>query len=394
MAFNFSDLASKAINSVTGSVTKKLNASDLSNSVAKSVDSLTTSKSGSYNVTHLSYPSEITQNVDMQHYVTFFINVRGKSKFYKDHKDQIVGEISTKGENRLDPKNLSNATTAAGAVTGGVAALKPSMTLGKAAFARVLGNGGSIKKAGAAGILTTAAGVGTGAVVGAAVASIAVKSDTTYRIKDAITLHLSQSPSAHYNAAYDTADLGAVVGFLSGGSSFVDSMQASSMTVEGLIAMGRTAMQPSASLITAGNGKALIEATSKQTLNPYREVLFRSVGFRKFSFEYRFMPKNQKETDAVQNIIQTFKEHMHPELSEGGMYYIHPSEFNIQYYFSGKENKYFNKISTCVLEDMHVDYGGQEGVSSFKDGAPVEIHMRLIFQELETLTRERVQQGY
>ena len=85
---------------------------------------------------------------------------------------------------------------------------------------------------------------------------------------------------------------------------------------------------------------------------------------------------------------------MHPELSNGGLFYIHPSEFNIQYYYKGKENTYFNKISTCALVDMHVEYGGQEQFASFADGAPVEITMSLQFQELETLTKERIQKGY
>ena len=65
----------------------------------------------------------------------------------------------------------------------------------------------------------------------------------------------------------------------------------------------------------------------------------------------------------------------------------------IRYFFKNGENTYFDKISTCVLKNMNVDYGG-DIFSSFDDGIPVEINLTLQFQELELLTKERIAQGY
>ena len=84
---------------------------------------------------------------------------------------------------------------------------------------------------------------------------------------------------------------------------------------------------------------------------------------------------------------------MHPEVSDGGLFYIYPSTFDIAYYFKGKENTNLHKISTCVLERMAVDYGGQ-GFNSFEDGVPTEINMRLEFRELEIMTKKRISEGY
>jgi hypothetical protein len=42
---------------------------------------------------------------------------------------------------------------------------------------------------------------------------------------------------------------------------------------------------------------------------------------------------------------------------------------------------------------MDVDYGS-DNFNSFSDGAPVEINMSLVFQEIEVLTKERMKQGY
>jgi hypothetical protein len=106
------------------------------------------------------------------------------------------------------------------------------------------------------------------------------------------------------------------------------------------------------------------------------------------------MPKNENESNAVYNIINKFKEHMHPELAAGGAFFLYPSEFEIAYYHNNKENTYFNKIATCALTDMSVEYGGEQ-LSSFKDGSPTEINLTLSFRELELITKETIRdRGY
>ena len=41
--------------------------------------------------------------------------------------------------------------------------------------------------------------------------------------------------------------------------------------------------------------------------NPNAEMVFKSVPFRSFAFPYEFAPKNEKEKDEVQRIIEMFK---------------------------------------------------------------------------------------
>jgi hypothetical protein len=387
------------LSSITDSVSGKISGL-LGKHSPVNLDKFATTGASKYTINQMQYPENLTVDADMQHYVTFYINVRGASKVAKDQNlANTQAPITIKGENRLDPTQMDTAVAATAAAGAGLASLGAgkkisAKTVANATFAKATASGSSPIVAGTKALLAGGVVVAGTAAVTAAASTLLVKSDTTYRIKDTITLHVSQAPSVHYGADYDIIELGALGGFAAGGSSYSDSIKASDSTVEGILAMARKAIQGKANLITSGNGKSLIEAARKQTLNPYREVLFKSIGFRKFSFDYRFYPKSQAETDAIQKIIQTFKYHMHPEMSSRGLYYIHPSEFNIQYYFKGKENTYFNKISTCVLADMHVDYGSQEEFSSFGDGAPTEISMRLEFQELETLTKERIADGY
>ena len=59
--------------------------------------------------------------------------------------------------------------------------------------------------------------------------------------------------------------------------------------------------------------------------------------------------------------------------------------------------EYLHNISTCVLQDMSVSYGGDryKTFDANNDGAPpVETSMSLNFQEMELITRERVHEGF
>ena len=65
------------------------------------------------------------------------------------------------------------------------------------------------------------------------------------------------------------------------------------------------------------------------------EVLFNSMGVRKFTYNFNFAPRNEDETMEIQQIIQLFRFHMAPELqSANGRYLTLPSEFDIHYMFT------------------------------------------------------------
>jgi hypothetical protein len=65
--------------------------------------------------------------------------------------------------------------------------------------------------------------------------------------------------------------------------------------------------------------------------------------------------------------------------------------------YNGSENQYLQKISTCVLENCTVSYGGDRyrTFTPNDEGAPpVETNITLEFGELELITKERVYEGY
>jgi hypothetical protein len=121
---------------------------------------------------------------------------------------------------------------------------------------------------------------------------------------------------------------------------------------------------------------------------------------RSFDYTFKFAPKSKEETDEVRAIIQLFRFHMLPEMkSTAHRYLTLPSTFDIHYMWQSgsevaQENSFYNKIATCVLNNVNVNYTPNDEVQSFSDGAPTQISMTLAFQETEMMTKQHVQDGF
>jgi len=337
-------------------------------------------ESNKYSINQLAYPAAVGQAPDLQHYITFFINVRGKSKYKGDTvKDANIRQrlqINSRDGNPINVGRFAAADTAAGA---------------GAALLKAVDNPGQAVKTGAKVFL--GAGVIGGGVIAAQKYSDLLKPDKKNRITDVITLHLQERPSVKYGVNYQDKDMGLLGGFLTDTASVTESLSTQAGELGSALAL-QFAKIPS---MIPGFGSAglsdIAQQTAKVKTNPFREVFFEGVDYRNFNFRYKFMPKDTNESKAVYSIIETFKQHMHPELSNNGYFYIYPSEFEIRYYYRNRENPYFNKISQCALTDMAIDYGGDQ-FATFADGSPSEINITLSFRELELMTRESIREGY
>jgi hypothetical protein len=61
--------------------------------------------------------------------------------------------------------------------------------------------------------------------------------------------------------------------------------------------------------------------------------------------------------------------------------------------YKGNENTHLNRISTCVLTKMDVNYGADRFVA-YEDGVPQTTKLNLSFTELEIITRDKIKEGY
>ena len=346
-----------------------------------------------FNVKIIQYPSDLQTAPNLKHYILFNINIRGKSKFNAD-KVQFEVKKNPNSANLSADQLASGPIRGATAIAAGAAAGVAVSTLGKQA-AKSFGLTGSknpIISEKAVNVGSNVVGGVAGVAIGGAVAASAIlKPDTTYRISDAIALYVDGPPTVKYSMNYANKELGTLLGVLSG--SVIDGTGSfGAGSVEAGAAMGASLAKLPGAFGAADIASAL-SASTGTALNPFKETVFESVDFRSFAFKYKFYPKNKRESDDVHKIIETFKFHMHPEMSDGKMFFIYPSEFNISYYFGNDENGYFHRFATCVLENMDISYGGEQ-FSSFRDGSPTEINISLTFRELEILTKNMISEGY
>jgi len=156
-------------------------------------------------------------------------------------------------------------------------------------------------------------------------------------------------------------------------------------------------------------GKPAITAGLGIAANPFMEIIFDNMDFRKFRFNFKFAPNSKKESEIARSIIKAFKFNSAPELASDFLntFFMVPGTFDIKYFSktsSGtfKENDYLNKISTCVCTGVSVNYTGNDGniFTAFESendndpGAPVVMDLSLEFTELELITKKRITEGF
>ena len=128
-------------------------------------------------------------------------------------------------------------------------------------------------------------------------------------------------------------------------------------------------------------------------INPHMAVIFKGVDFRSHVFEYKFIARNQAESDTLKAMISAFSHHMLPGNALGsrngsvGLAFDYPDEFELS--FAPGISSYLYRIGTCVLTQMSVNYNGESIPTFFEQtGAPVSINMTLSFQEVQILTKD------
>lgn len=372
----------------------------------------------------LRYPMDITDDTGQldftsyPHWVVFYPLVRESDKRAArlNSGDVFIQE----DQNRMDPDHVVAATAAAGAIVGAKTGAGSSLVSNLSKLGGNVSGGNNFVDTVVSGISNAVGKIGNtivggliGGTVGAAAGTAAGAAQRDAKLlmgTKAVALHVSEKISATYGANWEQVDLGGLVGALGSGK-----FQQADMIDNGMD-LAQYALRKTAKIGGLVEGDRLlntIEAGSKKVENPYKEQLFKNMEFRKFAFDYKFMPKNREEAMQILGtpkytagyigrpaetnvgILHTFLRHMHPERSGGGMFLHYPSEFLIVYYHNGKENQFVRKISNCALTNMSIDYGA-EGFTTFQgtDGMPTEITIRLEFLELEALTYERIERGY
>ena len=158
----------------------------------------------------------------------------------------------------------------------------------------------------------------------------------------------------------------------------------------------------------SGVGK-VAQLRANKVITDKMELFFEGVGRREFKYEFTFIPTSAEDSRVVNDIVNEFKSAMLPEYTSGlftdaisDRTLTVPDLFDIKYMYLderylAKENRYLNKITSCYLTNMEVNYGSDRYTAYRPDdfGAPPQnTSISLSFQEVEIVTRERAEKGF
>ena len=238
-----------------------------------------------------------------------------------------------------------------------------------------------------------------------------VQRPPTTRLDTAIALYMPPSVSVTYAANYTDTEIGglaaaAATAFGEGGQGAVDTLMSDETNKDAIDAVKKMMLSTAGAVPGLQGAREVYEMQQGYIMTNRMELAFKGLPKRGFQYTFKMIPKSEQEAEEVRNIVTAFKMNMLPE-AEGasddekksytGKRLKIPNTFDIKYMYVGRENQYLNKISTCVLENMNVTYGGSryKTFDGNEDGAPpVETTMTLNFKEMELITKQRAEEGF
>jgi hypothetical protein len=217
--------------------------------------------------------------------------------------------------------------------------------------------------------------------------------DRHSRVCDTLILYTPPGLKTSYNVTHEGVE-GGFLADLAGIGSLSDLMRIPNVAVKLGMELASMAL---AIVPGAGDLKAVVQKVTGRAINPNLEMVFKGVPMREFDYTFEFAPKNKKELESAQKIIQKFKYHMHPEIGAGNDFIV-PSQFQITYMYMENRNSYIPKISKCVLKSMDLQHGDEGVFSTFASdafgAAPIYTKMVLKFAETEIMTKQTINAGF
>lgn len=395
------DLPSNVVNTATGT------------STTNNVNSNSAPQEGDNRIRVLRYP----MNGGNDHFVRFEININEESRLTRQSRMTTSGYVDNTDQNRANRNNSSKEAIQAGVAVAG--AIKGTQ-LGAALSANRLKqisltdvSKSMSYKAGAnlAAVVATTAAAAGGAALGFAAGGLATDefklTNKLKKLTSTITLYTPGDIRVEYGMKYeitqdlltDLAQQDHYADISANWNRATGPIESAKVLGSAAANVGKIGMRAMAASTTTGS------LLSRTAVNKKKDVMFKEVDNRHFQFDYVFAPKSAEEAKEVADIIYMFKFFSHPEMLEGygNFLYLYPAEFNIEYGMmvtdkDGKKteakNLNLNKISSCVLERISVNYAPNGSFQSLMNGEPIVTTLSLSFMEIEALHQGRIQKGF
>jgi hypothetical protein len=325
----------------------------------------------------LKYPIDIGTNYDKGHYMVLYINQQENTAAEFQRPQSTTDQPSALQQSRAigNLRGASNLSQSSGVVVEQLSNFLGSLGIDASTGQRIAQKGqGNLLR-------------------------------TVKRTTDAIALYMPDTLNFTYNQSYSDVSsfnaLGTLGTLAAGGASIFDNRNGRGAAPDQLTNISAFALQLARDTQLLNDGITTLGlAAFGVASNPGLELLYTSPSFRSFRFDFMFYPRSRREASEVIKIIRKLKFHQAPEIATrtGGRFLVPPSEFDIKFYYDGKENPNIPKVSTCVLETIDVDYApngfsayevpGELGATEGGTGMPTGIRLSLQFKETQIVTKE------
>lgn len=121
--------------------------------------------------------------------------------------------------------------------------------------------------------------------------------------------------------------------------------------------------------------------------NPYTRTAYESTNVRTFSFSFKLIAENEKESDMAKRIERTFRKFLYPKRA-GSVALVYPPLIDIQFYSNGGINPYMPKIKPCYITSLESTFNEGSTAMHKDSGAPLEVNLTIGFQEERVLVRQ------
>tara|TARA_B100000519_G_scaffold22839_1_gene16161 strand:- start:2122 stop:3249 length:1128 start_codon:yes stop_codon:yes gene_type:complete len=238
--------------------------------------------------------------------------------------------------------------------------------------------------------------------------SIVLSKLPTKRLEKSIALYMPPNVQVNYEVKYADEEIGALA---MAGSAVIDKIKGNASTESVLrtaldgaeVKEGLTDFFNKALDTVASGAEALSQLERGSVITPRMEMMFEGVGRRSFSYTFAFIPKSEQEALVVEDIIQHFKFYAMPKYSNSTTRREMdiPGTFDIEYMYRGSRNNFLNRVHTCFLTQVQVQYGADRYTAyeettggRGKGSPPQKSQITLNFTELEVLSQDHIDEGY
>ncbi len=147
----------------------------------------------------------------------------------------------------------------------------------------------------------------------------------------------------------------------------------------GASGFGRAAMD------VAGLEYSILSAERGQIINPFLIMLFKSPTYKKFSFSWTLTPRTAAESDALNDIVKTFRKKMLPDVSPGTGNILMDYPNIVKPAFQPKE--YMFDFKWCAVEAINVNYTGFGMPAFTTTNAPAAVKLQIDLKEIDLWMR-------